>query len=162
MIGFTPLFESIIASTIWSEDSDTRVVWVTMLALKNKYHIVEGSVPGLARLAGVSPEKTRKALEKFKSPDKESRSQANGGRRIKDVPGGWLILNGELYQEKLMEMRQRERWSRAQKAARERRQTKNPTPSAEAAYVRADGEEAQDRVLEQEEEARRIRRRVGK
>lgn len=101
MIGYTKLFESLVTSTIWQKDLATRVVWVTMLALKNRDHVVEASVPGLAHVAGVKVEECRKALEDFSSPDPDSRSHEWEGRRIQEVEGGWLILNGQKYQDKM-------------------------------------------------------------
>lgn len=91
--SFTKLSESIVASTVWGYDSDTRVVWVTMLAIADATGVVRASVPGLARLAVVSVEAARKALDIFLSPDPDSRDKSNEGRRIEVIDGGWLILN---------------------------------------------------------------------
>lgn len=79
----------------------TKVVWITMLAMKNERHIVEGSVPGLAHLAGVKMEECEKSLKKLLAPDPYSRNQEHGGRRIEVAEGGWLILNGEYYRKKM-------------------------------------------------------------
>ena len=46
MAGFTKLFNTIVSSTIWREDSDTRVVWVTMLAMADRDGHVEASNSG--------------------------------------------------------------------------------------------------------------------
>lgn len=107
-MGYTKLFSSIVASTIWREDVSTKVVWVTMLAMKNERHIVEGSVPGLAHLAGVSMEDCEASLKKLKEPDPYSRNQEHEGRRIEPVDGGWLILNGEYYRKKMSQDERRE------------------------------------------------------
>lgn len=101
MAGYTKLFSSIVGSTIWREDSDTRVVWVTMLALADQGGVVEASVPGLADLARVSVEQAKIALAKFMAPDEYSRTPDFEGRRIEPVDGGWLILNHGKYREKL-------------------------------------------------------------
>jgi CTP-dependent riboflavin kinase len=101
MAGYTKLFNSLVASTIWREDDKTRIVWITMLALKDDRHMVEASVPGLADLARVSVGDCQRALERFMGPDKWSRNQGNGGRRIEAVDGGWRILNGEYYRQKM-------------------------------------------------------------
>jgi len=90
---FTKLFSSITESTVWCEDSDTRVVWITMLAMSNKNGFVFGSEPGLASRAKVSLEATIAALDKFQKPDKYSRSKEHEGRRIEVVDGGWRLLN---------------------------------------------------------------------
>lgn len=108
MIGYTKLFENIVASTIWQEDAETKVIWITMLALKNQRHMVEASLPGLAKIAGVTLEKCEEAIKKFESPDKYSRSQAHDGRRIEKRDGGWYVLNGEEYQRKMGDEERRE------------------------------------------------------
>ena len=89
---FTKLFSSITASTIWCEDDQTRIVWITMLAMANKNGFVFGSVPGLAKMANVPVEATRVALSKFMQPDPDSRSQEYEGRRVETVDGGWRLL----------------------------------------------------------------------
>lgn len=96
-MGYTKLFNSIITSTIWTEDDKTRIVWITMLALADKNGEVQGSVPGLARLSGVSVEAAEAALKKFLSPDLHSRTKDDEGRRIEVIDGGWHLLNHAKY-----------------------------------------------------------------
>lgn len=116
MSGYTKLFSSIVTSTIWQEDSDTKVVWVTMLALADPDGVVQASIPGLAHVAGVSLEACQKALNIFTSPDQFSRNPAYEGRRIDAVEGGWQILNYELYREKMsVEDRKNKAAARAQR-----------------------------------------------
>jgi|SRR5579863_2450038 len=100
-MGYTKLFASIVASTIWREDDKTRLVWITMLAMKNERHMVEASIPGLADLARVTLPECEMALAKLQSSDKYSRNQDHGGKRIEVVNGGWLILNGEFYRRQM-------------------------------------------------------------
>lgn len=100
-MGYTKLFSSIVASTIWREDDKTRLVWITMLAMKNERHIVEASLPGLADLARVTIKECEAAIGKLESKDKYSRNQQHGGRRIEKVEGGWMILNGEYYRHQM-------------------------------------------------------------
>jgi hypothetical protein len=101
MAGYTKLFSSILASTVWREDADTRLVWITLLAMADKHGVAEGSVPGLADFARVPVENTRRALAKLAAPDPDSRSQEHEGRRIQSVDGGWLLLNHAKYRERL-------------------------------------------------------------
>lgn len=125
-MGYTKLFGSIVASTIWREDDKTRLVWITMLAMKNERHMVEASVPGLADLARVTVDECRLALTKLTSVDPDSRSQEHGGRRIQQVDGGWLILNGERYR-RLMSDDERKEYKRkwqAEYRARKKSATK--------------------------------------
>lgn len=81
------------------EDDATRLVWVTMLAMKDRHGEVMGSIPGLANVARVSVEACRAAIGKFLSPDPDSRTSANEGRRIEPIPGGWLVLNHDAYRD---------------------------------------------------------------
>lgn len=96
-MAFTKLFSSIITSTIWMEKTDTRIVWITMLALADKNGEVQGSVPGLARMAGVSVDACREALNSFLGPDPDSRTKDDEGRRIEEIDGGWFLLNHAKY-----------------------------------------------------------------
>jgi hypothetical protein len=100
MSGYTPLFQSIVTSSIWNEDDAVRIVWITMLALADKYGIVEGSVPGLAHVARVSAESCRKALFTLESPDPDSRTKEHEGRRIHSIEGGWQIYNFAKFRQK--------------------------------------------------------------
>lgn len=111
VMGYTKLFAEIVASTIWREDDKTRIVWITMLAMKNERHMVEASVPGLADLARVSLPQCEAALEKLAAPDKYSRNQQFEGRRIEKRDGGWFILNGEHYRKK-MDLEERRAYQR--------------------------------------------------
>lgn len=108
MSGYTKLFSSILASTIWREDDKTRIVWITMLAMSNKDGMVEGSIPGLADMARVTVDDCKGALSKLMSPDEYSRTKAFEGRRVKEVDGGWLILNHAVYRAKLSADERRE------------------------------------------------------
>lgn len=101
MSGYTKLFHSILASTIWREDDKTRIVWITMLAMADKNGCVEASIPGLADMARVTIAECEAALEKLSSPDKYSRTPDNEGRRIKTKSGGWYIINHPKYRAKM-------------------------------------------------------------
>jgi hypothetical protein len=106
--GFTKLFNTIVTSTIWQEDDKTRIVWITMLAIADASGMVSAAVPGLASVANVSVEATRKAIETLESPDPDSRTQDFEGRRIQQVDGGWRILNYIKYRRMLNEEERRE------------------------------------------------------
>ncbi len=98
-MGFTKLHGTIIHSSIWQESAETRVVWVTMLAMADATGTVYASVSGLARAANVNREDCGRALECFLGPDAES-SDGTTGERIKVVPGGWFILNHGNYRDR--------------------------------------------------------------
>ena len=100
MAGYTPLFGSIVRSSIWDEDNATRIVWITMLALAEADGTIEGSVKGMAHEARVTLSECKTALEILKAPDPYSKTTDNEGRRIREIDGGWLLLNHKLYREK--------------------------------------------------------------
>lgn len=93
--SFTKLFNSIITSSLWQESSETRIVFITMLALADWKGKVTGSVPGIAHLAHVPLEKAQEALAVLAGPDKFSRTKTDEGRRIREIDGGWQIINYE-------------------------------------------------------------------
>jgi len=100
MDSYTKLFSSLITSTIWQEDNPTRILWITMLALSDSVGKVEGSIPGLARMAGITIADCEKAMAKLQSPDPYSRTKEHEGRRVEDADGGWIILNRAKYRDK--------------------------------------------------------------
>jgi hypothetical protein len=98
--GYTKLFASILDSTVWDTPPSVRIVWITMLAMCDRDGIVEASVPGLARRAGVTRSECEEALRCFLSPDPDSRTKDYEGRRIAEVDGGWQLLNHDKYRER--------------------------------------------------------------
>lgn len=98
MNGFSLLWNKILESSLWVQESkETRLVWITMLAMKNVDGVVQASVVGLADRAKVSPDECRAALKVLLSPDPNDTSKVEGGRRIREVPGGWQVVNHDLY-----------------------------------------------------------------
>jgi hypothetical protein len=100
MAGFTKLVPEIVMSSIWNESPEVRCVWIALLATKDENGYVRGNAASLARLANVSLESAKEAIEKFQLPDPESNTPDNDGRRIQAVPGGWFVLNHALYRGK--------------------------------------------------------------
>jgi hypothetical protein len=79
------------------ESDKTRIVWITLLALADKNGEVQGSIPGIARLAGVSVEDCRKAFDCLLGPDTDSRTKTLDGRRVVAIDGGWELVNHSKY-----------------------------------------------------------------
>lgn len=94
---FTKLFSSITESTLWCESDHTRIVWICMLAMADREGRVFASIPGLANRSRVPVEAARIAVERFLSPDPDSRTPDNEGRRIAPIDGGWRLLNHAKY-----------------------------------------------------------------
>lgn len=117
--SFTKLFRSILDSTLWVlHDKHVKVVWITMLADADGEGFVASSIPGLAKRAGVSIEECEDALRIFLSPDKYSRTPDHEGRRIKEVMGGWILLN---YEKRWKELNAESEKERKREYAREYR-----------------------------------------
>lgn len=140
MTGYTKLFGLIVASSVWDEDNDTRIVWITLLALKDKNHVTQTTEKALSLFARVSPEACRRALDKLEAPDPNSRSMEHEGRRIRKVEGGWQILNGEKYARMLTKEERREYQRNKQAEYRKRKkQVANAGAKAGARKALSDG-----------------------
>lgn len=126
MSGYTKLFSLILDSTVWETDLPVKVMWITMLAMADQDGIVEASVPSLAKRAGVSREECERALTFFLSPDPDSRTKDNEGRRIESIDGGWKLLNHAKYRHRAsledirLKAAERQRRLRALKKAQSR------------------------------------------
>lgn len=154
MAGYTKLFNSILASTIWRAPDKTRIVWITMLAMADKDGIVEGSIPGLADFARVDLKDCEAALLELSTPDEYSRSSEHDGRRIEAIDGvGWRLLNHGKYREKMSEDERRE-YNRAKQAEwRERKKLStgvndSQLQSAMSAHTEAEADTEADKKKE--------------
>lgn len=157
MTGYTKLFSSIIASTIWRESKEIKIVWITMLALANRFGIVEASVPGLADMARVSVQEVEAALQVLQNPDPYSRSKEDDGRRIKPVDGGWLLINFTKYRAKMSEddrrayLREKKRQERESKRCQQP-VNKRPTLSRLSTQSESESESESESKAEPEAE----------
>ena len=124
-MAFTKLFGELLSSSVWQEPAETRLVWVTMLAMADQNGEVMASVPGLAKLAGVSIEECEAAIVCFLSPDRYSRTKDFDGRRIVEIDGGWELLNHSKYRKKKSKEELREQRNARQKRWRDRKAGQN-------------------------------------
>lgn len=123
---YVKLFSQILNSSIWLEEGDTRLVWITLLAAMDEEGFAQFAAPGnLANTARVSLEACTSALEILEGPDPNSSDPDNEGRRIERVPGGYLILNAAKYralgsrENKKVQTRVRvAKWKKAQREAK--------------------------------------------
>lgn len=128
--SYTKLFSGLTESTVWVEPYATRVLWVSMLSWADKHGRVDGSVPGIARRAGITREECEAALSSFLSPDRDSRTPDNEGRRIEPIDGGWRILNYAKYREIRDDEARREyqrKWDQENRPSRHRNPIKPDT-----------------------------------
>lgn len=150
MTGYTKLFGSIVASTIWSEDDQTRIVWITMLAMANQHGEVQASVPGLAKFAQVSLKATEAALKKLSAPDAYSRTKDFEGRRIEAIDGGWVILNHGKYRQKASVDDRREQAKLRAKRFRERNARVTQSNAASRTVTQSHAKQTQTQIAETE------------
>lgn len=108
MNNFVKIYGSIIRSTVWQTAPHVKLTWLTMLILADVDGRVEASIPGLASTAGVSNAQCEEALACFLAPDKYSRTKDHDGRRIEEIPGGWVILNHHIYRDMRSPKQQKE------------------------------------------------------
>lgn len=128
MTSYTKLFSSLLTSTIWAESDQTRIVWVTMLAMADQHGEVHSTVPGLARIAGVPLSEVEAALAKFTGPDPYSRTKDNDGRRIAEIDGGWELLNHAKYRAMASREDSKAQAADRQRRKRERDESRSVTP----------------------------------
>ncbi len=114
---FVKLDCGIIHSSLWAEDSDTKICWITLLLLADATGFVRAAASAIAREAGIPADVARRALDLFQSADDESRTPDNQGKRIERVDGGYRVLNYEKYRERDYTNAERQkRWRESQKS----------------------------------------------
>jgi hypothetical protein len=153
MAGFTKLFNSILDSTIWQEPNETRLLWITMLAMSNANGEVQASIPGLARRAGISLPECEAGLHTLLSPDPYSRTPDHEGRRIENVDGGWSLLNHGRYRALLSaeERREYNRKKQAEYRAKKSQAVNDKSITVNHSEQNAHITEAEDRSREKKE-----------
>ena len=128
-------------SSIWiNESKETRLVWITIIALKDAEGRVYASVPGLADRAKVSIAECQEALRIMLSPDPHDSSGVEDGRKIRAIPGGWEVVNHDLYRFSTEAKREFWRQQKAEQRAREdaakRRKLKNGRDCSDKNFAR--------------------------
>lgn len=109
MDRYTPIWSKIVDSSLWTEPDFVVKIFLTMLAKKDRDNIVRGNAFNIGSWARKSEAEAIEALEILSSPDKKRlEPQKYDGRRIEKVDEGWLILNGEYYQDMMIKANRRE------------------------------------------------------
>jgi hypothetical protein len=138
---YNKLLTKILDTPIWLEDSDTRIVWITLLAVIDEDGFCRFASPtNIARRARVSPAAAVAALKKFEGPDPLAPEDENEGRRIERVAGGYIFLNAVKHREQLT--REVTRKQNAERARRYRERKRKVMPE------RDDVTEKHDAVME--------------
>jgi hypothetical protein len=141
MNTWTPLWSQIVESTLWEEPTDVRVLFLTMLAIKDPDHVVRMPFRRLVKKANMPPDVVRSSLNVLLAPDERSMDdQQYQGRRLEVVEGGWFILNGEHYRQEMSKLMRRLRKNELQRNDRAKKKAlKRSTPLVgEERFVKAD------------------------
>ena len=96
---YAKLFSDIIASSLWSEDLATRVLFVGLLALADEDGVVRARGHGLARMVNLPMSDMQEALNRLMEPDPESKSKEEEGRRVIEIEDGYLLVNYKKYRD---------------------------------------------------------------
>lgn len=122
---YVKIFDRILKSSMWENNSDTKIVWFTMLLLAGPDGNLVGTRKSIAKDAGVSLEATNFALDLFMAPDPESTTEDDDGRRIEYYGGNtWHVINYEKYRGIATADDQRQYDKRYSKARREAQKVK--------------------------------------
>lgn len=141
-MSFAKLFSSITESSLWSEPKEVRLLFVSMLARADATGFVEAAIPGLERLANLTPEEVSNSLTALEGPDPHSKNTANEGKRILKVPGGWMILNYEEYRNRRGEEERRDYMRDYMREYRRKQNVNSVNPSKPSlAQAEAEAEE---------------------
>lgn len=109
MNTWSPIFARIVDSSLWEEEDTVVKVFITMLAKKDADHVVRGSAYNIAQWAKKGEADVLRALEVLSKPDtRRIEAQPYEGRRIERVGDGWLILNGQHYEDLMRKANRRE------------------------------------------------------
>jgi hypothetical protein len=132
-MSFAKLFSSITESSLWGEQKEVRLLFVSMLARADSTGFVEASLPGLARMANLTVAEVEMALEVLEGPDPHSKNPEFEGRRIDKVDGGWMLLNYDSYRNRRSDEDRRgymRDYMRERRSAERRKQSVNPTANS--------------------------------
>lgn len=159
MNGFTLLWGKILDSSLWRKESnETRLVWVTILAMKDSEGKIQSSVIGLADRARVSLEDCKLALKVLLAPDPDDTSKVEDGRRIVEIPNGWQVINHDLYRFSTDAKREFWRQQKAEQRAKEnvarKRREKSNSDCSEKGFARpvVNAEKYRDEVCNESSE----------
>lgn len=137
---WNPLFSKVVQSSLWVEPYHVRLLFLTMLAVKDRDHVVRHSDFALHRLANITQAETQEALKILSSPDTRRQDvQEFDGRRIQKVADGWTILNGEKYQQMISAEARRARQRAYQQSLRNARKAREKSDDS---HIDIQGEDA--------------------
>ena len=99
-MSFVKIHDLILRSSIIEADIHIRWVWIGLLTLCDAEGKIRGTRSALARCLNVSKPQFDEAVELLTSPDPDSTSEVEEGRRLAECgPNRWQIINYAYYRE---------------------------------------------------------------
>jgi hypothetical protein len=98
-MGFTKLDSGILRSSVMAEPPEIFKVWIAFLAACESDGVARVSPIFISTICHLPKKDVYKAIEVLSSPDEDSRSEEEEGRRIIKVTGGYRIVNYLKYRE---------------------------------------------------------------
>jgi hypothetical protein len=89
------------SSSLWEEPPETRVLflWFLVSADEDGY-VLRHTLGNLARLANLPLDAVERGLARLESPDPQSRTCDDDGRRLlRLADGGWRVVNAQSYRQ---------------------------------------------------------------
>lgn len=103
MAGYTPLFSTLTEGTLYGKWPHTGI-WACLLSMVDQHGLINRNPLMIATAVGVPIEQLLACIKDFMSPDPESQSQENEGRRLELIDParqwGWRVINIGKYREK--------------------------------------------------------------
>jgi hypothetical protein len=147
MSGFALLWSKILRSSIWiNESKETKLLWIACIALRDSNGEIQCSLVGLADAAKLTVEECRESLKVLLSPDKDDSSGMDDGRRLREIPGGWLVVNHDMYRFSTEEKREFWRKQQAERRAKLNKKVVRKMPKTKGGTL--PGEDTAIRALE--------------
>jgi hypothetical protein len=104
---FHKLSSKLTMSSLWTKPNATRILFITMLSLKDDNGFVEGCDDTLMHTAYLTKDEYDAAMSDLMSPDPQSKCRDFEGRRVGVCEGGWVILSAGRYTSKEAEKKKK-------------------------------------------------------
>jgi hypothetical protein len=152
--SFSLLWSKILRSSLWIEESkETKILWITMLALKDKNGQIIMGIVGLKDASKLTLDEVKASLAVLLAPDPNDHSGVENGRRLREIPGGWEIVNHDLYRFSTAEKREFWKQQKAEYRAKNESEAEVPKRKRRKKYGALPGEKAFVNALDDDDEA---------